>query len=288
MHVPSGIIAGFAGDESGNARPSFIERVRADPLTIALSFPFVVARVKSPVKFILKYRGLSRSEDGMVVFRDGMRLKTRGAPSDMRAVLEACIWDLYTRDQNLVRSAPLVVIDIGAHIGTFSVSTAVRYPNSRVYSYEPLKANYDLLVSNVEGNHLNRVFPKMVAVSGKKGTAVLHVSSENTGGHSMFYSGGTEVKIETIPLAEVFSSNGLSRCDLLKMDCEGAEYDILFSAPDEVLKSIRNMVLEYHNLDGFTCKDIVSHLERNGFAVEFVGKPRFERNAIGIIMAKRP
>ena len=52
----------------------------------------------------------------------------------------------------------------------------------------------------------------------------------------------------TIP--EILDGNGPKRCDLLKMDCEGAEYDILYHCPSEVLTRIDRIALEVHGGPG--------------------------------------
>jgi len=285
MHVPKHIASGFARRESQDSGNSILQQVREGLLPLVVSSPFVISRLKSPWEFMIVLTGTPRKGRETVKFRDGMKLNTRGTLPDYRAILETCIWDLYSRDFGFDCSEELVVIDIGAHIGTFSVSTAWRFPKSRVYSYEPLKANFDLLRSNTEENRVKSVHPQMVAVAGKRGSATLHVSKDNTGGHSFFFQGDSDVTVDTISLAEVFSTNGLTRCDLLKIDCEGAEYDILLNVPSSVLGLVRNIVLEYHNFGDLSYVDIADHLKSNGFAVTYVGEPRPEKNAIGLLRA---
>ena len=62
-----------------------------------------------------------------------------------------------------------IVIDLGAHIGVFSVYAAL-YGAEKVYAYEPLKENYDLLVKNIAVNNLqDKIIPIQKAVTDKKG-----------------------------------------------------------------------------------------------------------------------
>src|SRR5262245_54732496 len=44
--------------------------------------------------------------------------------------------------------APQIVVDIGAHIGSFTALAAKYFPDARIYSFEPLRGHYELLVWN--------------------------------------------------------------------------------------------------------------------------------------------
>jgi len=55
------------------------------------------------------------------------------------------------------------------------------------------------------------------------------------------------IDVQCLTLAEVFKENNINNCDLLKLDCEGAEYDILFNTPKEILIKIDQMAIEVHS-----------------------------------------
>jgi hypothetical protein len=56
----------------------------------------------------------------------------------------------------------------------------------------------------------------------------------------------------------------------VKLDCEGAEYEILLAASDATLASIDTITMEYHlGLDGHTPDELNSFLRRKGFQVTF-------------------
>jgi len=250
-----------------------------------ISYPRLLRLLRSPRQFVIAFWGLSRSDTHVFEFRDGLRLRTRNNGSDLRALLETSVWNLYTEGLHFSPDQNLVVIDIGGHIGTFSVSTAWRFKRSRVYSFEPFKENYDMFLSNVELNRVKNVFPTMAAVAGQRGTVSLGISDNNTGGHSICFAGQSSTMVEALTLSDVFSSNGLERCDLLKIDCEGAEYDILFSAPSSVLRKIKNIAMEYHNVQGHSGEEMAKFLRANGFEVVFMGKQATEPCAIGVLRA---
>jgi hypothetical protein len=67
----------------------------------------------------------------------------------------------------------------------------------------------------------------------------------------------------------VFDGLDLESCDLLKLDCEGAEYGILFNAPPELLQKIQRIVLEFHEqVTEYTRADLVRFLQVQGFEVD--------------------
>ena len=51
-------------------------------------------------------------------------------------------------------------------------------------------------------------------------------------------------------LPETFNEHHLERCDLLKMDCEGSEYSIIYNCPSDYLKRIAQMAIEVHKGSG--------------------------------------
>jgi hypothetical protein len=55
------------------------------------------------------------------------------------------------------------------------------------------------------------------------------------------------IEIECVSLQQVFEANKIQICDLLKIDCEGAEYDILYNLPDVFFSRIKEIRLEFHN-----------------------------------------
>lgn len=163
------------------------------------------------------------------------------------------------------------VIDIGAHLGSFSLLAADRA--RRVYAYEPTPSTYELLKKNIELNQKSNVFAFNAAVGAKDGTAVFHVNPLDQGANSLYARKGVAHEVKVLTLQRIFKDNNLTRCDLLKMDCEGAEYDILFSS-QKLLDKVSQIVMEYHEaqmgLDlpsEYSAARLQQYLEENGFRV---------------------
>jgi hypothetical protein len=70
-------------------------------------------------------------------------------------------------------------------------------------------------------------------------------------------------------MQQIFDTHKLSRVDLLKVDCEGGEYDIFPSMSDDLYSRIANIVFEYHTINGSDAKltAILARLRSLGFDV---------------------
>lgn len=170
------------------------------------------------------------------------------------------------------------VIDIGANIGVFSTYAATRAPGVQVYSYEPFPENVKFLRQNVTASGLTNVRIHQQAVSAETGVRHLQVDSNDWIMHSLFGEPNEAepgLTVDCISFDEVLNSNGIEYCDLLKVDCEGSEYEILQRCAPETLRRVRRIVGEYHegpHIEG-TGEELCRFLESNSFRIE-----RFESN----------
>jgi FkbM family methyltransferase len=148
------------------------------------------------------------------------------------------------------------VIDVGSSIGDTPIYFATKGAKM-VHAYEPNKEVFPYLVDNIKLNNLeNKVLPYNVAISSKESTVCLiaqkwsgrsHVSIEEVGGYS--------VKALALPM------NG----DILKMDCEGCEFDALLNCNPNLLK-FNEIMLEFHR----DCKPLVRFLSQAGYTTRVV------------------
>jgi FkbM family methyltransferase len=161
------------------------------------------------------------------------------------------------------------VIDIGGHIGTFSFMVA---PFARrVLVFEPVSENFELLKKNLSGKRFEHVRCINAAVSDGKEEIKINLS-DRSGSHSAHWSTGDNSEIASaLSLADIFNEYAVERCDLLKIDCEGSEYEILFSADEEVISRVSRIVMEYHDVPGhgdeWNADSLRSYLEGMGFRV---------------------
>lgn len=128
-----------------------------------------------------------------------------------------------------------VVVDIGANIGMVSIYLALREPRIKIYAYEPVPENFRNLTQNLLLNDVKNVKALNFAVGAQRGTLpmIAHMKS-NTGGatsylHNMHLPEHQNFLVRVATLNDVFETHPILRCRLLKIDAEGAEYDILYN-----------------------------------------------------------
>lgn len=138
-----------------------------------------------------------------------------------------------------------VIVNVGAHIGTFDLFIKNLFPSSKLISIEPNLANFDLLKKNIKINNLHDIETLNLALSNKNGKCSLFFSENqlNTGN---LFRGTKESKIRCMTLDRVVHKFLDKKIDLLKMDCEGCEYLTLTKISKNI--QINNIFLEYHNI----------------------------------------
>jgi len=197
-------------------------------------------------------------------------MKMRVNTYDRLAAHEVWGFEEYKDDNFIIKPAD-VIVDIGAHIGSFSIWAARQAPNGRVYAFEPNDENFFLLEENKKLNGLTNLELYKLAVADKDGESTFFNSDHLSMSHSFFETGAeNSTTVRTVSLAGILETNKIDHVDYLKIDAEGAEYLILLHTPPEALNKVDKILLEYHNyLDhGHHFKDIEKYLTANGFQVE--------------------
>lgn len=218
----------------------------------------------------------SRINDGssnLYRMRCGARLCTRRNGSDFHMIDE--IWAFRKYDYFGYQIKPGdVVVDVGANIGAFTVYAAVVCGASRVLSFEPFPSNYKMLTRNVETNQLRMVTCVNQAVGGNRGMRTLRLNSTDSGSHSLVYgSSGNSVQVECCTLEDVFRQFSLTKIDYLKMDCEGAEYEILENSASRI-RQIGRISMETHTLPDRKTEDLEKLLLSEHFDVRVFDRDR--------------
>ena len=124
---------------------------------------------------------------------------------------------------------------------------------------------------------------RKVAVGGRSGTAELR-SSENALFSSIYDQvdsrkvTGTAVKVDLITLQQLMDEAGVDRCDLLKVDCEGAEHEIFETMTAQVAGRIDQITMEVHRIGDHSIPQLIGHLTRLGYmVVPHSDKPLYAR-----------
>lgn len=193
--------------------------------------------------YIFLYFGILKS-DPIFLLRNNLKIKLRMNSTDIQAFTNVWILEEYNICRMDIQEND-VVIDIGAHIGLFTIYISQFCTKGRIFCFEPIKENYELLSYNINLNKIEnvRIFSK--AVTDKSDTIRIFLSSD-AAAHSLFIKGTKYVEVESTTLREILDSNKIEVCNLLKLDCEGSEYIILNSLPNFYFERIQKIVMEYH------------------------------------------
>ncbi len=207
----------------------------------------------------------------------------------------ACLQSI-TRDQEYFPYFNVLpgdtVVDVGANIGSFSVFVAHREPTAKIVCVEPVQANFAILEKNIAENALTNITPVRAAIADHPGTLTIYHGKGTLHASGSAYAidatdAGDKEEVPSMTLGALLDAHGIGHVDFLKMDCEGAEYDILFSLPDAVWTRIKKVALEYHNfVAGKNQEDLLSLLQQKGFRT--VLPKKYQGKAIGLIFALRP
>lgn len=113
------------------------------------------------------------------------------------------------------------IIDIGANVGGFAVWAHEYFTNAKIDCYEPIKANYELLRQNIEGTD---IAVRNIAIGKEDGERKMYYGLHNCGEASLYQG---EEQTEDGEIVKMMSAKHLPRCDIMKIDTEGAEIEIL-------------------------------------------------------------
>jgi len=177
---------------------------------------------------LLRKNGWWLLKDNIEILK-GFTFKVRNAEWDRQV-----LWSELSKDSYGIPQNPKIVIDIGAHIGGTAILCASK--GAKVYAYEPEKENFKILTENVIKNGFKNKINCINKAVGNKGIRTLYLHSGNSGKASLNEQSEKTEQVDCISIANVFSN--IKHCDLLKIDCEGAEYEFIKDIPFEKVDQI--------------------------------------------------
>lgn len=176
------------------------------------------------------------------------------------------------------------IIDIGAHIGVATHYFAHTHPGATIIAVEPHPVSFSMLQENCEWNRLsdkanitfiqaaivpNHILNQDFQQNSEKGSSQTTLYTDQTGewlSSTSIQNGGwnaeqedmTEIIVPALTLAELIDNQPVQ---LLKMDIEGAEWDVLLNAGEE-LRLVERLILEYHPKRDLHVQKLLSALQQ--------------------------
>ncbi|HWA25865.1 MAG TPA: FkbM family methyltransferase [Lacunisphaera sp.] len=157
--------------------------------------------------------------------------------------------EMFVKDDygvKLPTSTP-TIIDCGANVGMALLYFKARYPASRVICFEPNPASCELIEWHIRENRLQNVTLNRVACGAAAGEASFFVNAKDSIVSSFYReraNADVEIKVPVVRLSESIKGP----VDLLKIDVEGAEWDIIQDLiASGKMPLIKSMIIEYHH-----------------------------------------
>ena len=172
--------------------------------------------------------------------------------SELSPYPEICHEKVYEKDARFIPKEGDTVIDIGGHIGIFTIISARRCgEKGKLFTYEPNPETFKRLKKNIEANKLSQVKLNNMAVSEKDGQLNMKIGESSQG--STIMENGTlsdyseTVSVQTCTLDNIVSGNNIFKIDILKIDAEGAELLILKGGMKQALPITQKIMIETHS-----------------------------------------
>ncbi len=212
-------------------------------------------------------------------FRNGIRIHHCAA--DYGNAYEIFVSDVYKPVRPFASQDVRLIVDLGANVGFSALYFLSRFRNARIVAFEPHPAHIERALANWSLNDVTgKVTLHQAAASNKAGRLFL----SDLGMSSTLYGDGSNAKGMEVAVLDVFEILRGQPIDILKIDIEGAEYDIIgddrFPALD-----IKRIAMEWHRSERLVDEHawLVERLGRAGYEIDDV----FAQPHLGMLWAHR-
>ncbi|NQV76793.1 MAG: FkbM family methyltransferase [Lutibacter sp.] len=187
----------------------------------------------------------------------------------------------FSQNNSTYENLPLqdkTIIDIGACTGDTSIYFALKGAK-KVIAVEPFPKNFEILEKNILENNFDNLIIPILAACGSSNKEISIDPNNHSGMRSILHEYPDGFKISMITLEQIIADYDVSNA-ILKLDCEGCEYEIILNSLPSILKKFTDIQIEYH--DGY--KNLEEKLLSVGFEVSH---PIIDNVNRGHIHAKR-
>lgn len=208
----------------------------------------------------------------------GFKFFVRPRTTDLYILNEVVEEKCYQPTLKLKGEKIKLIVDLGAHFGSFSIWANQTFQPQKIIAVEMEKDNLRLLRQNIATNGLSdkiKIIDKAIYSQSTKMKIKRHLF--DTGRHQLNDSNRSQQEeVETISLAQMIKENRIKKIDFLKIDIEGAEKYLLTSQNKNVFKNrVSLVILEVHRLSKLSQDYVSQYFEKLGFKTKLKKRFRF-------------
>lgn len=218
----------------------------------------------------------------IINLRNNLKCKIRIKSTDLQAFANVWLNKEYEKIGFLIESDELV-IDVGAHIGLFTIYASQFCKNGKIISCEPIKENFELLKENVSMNNVANIRLYNNAVTDKNDKIKIYLDDDDAA-NSIYGNGENYEEVDSLSLSKILNEN-MNEKICLKLDCEGAEYQIINNTPNRYFEKILKICLEYHIINDDRVQ--LENLKRRLDELNYELTEMETSNKLGLILAKK-
>lgn len=175
----------------------------------------------------------------------------------------ATFWLIFAAETYPVPRSARTIVDIGGNIGLFTLYGLERVPEARIVTLEPAPDSFERMSRHIS-QHEGRQRATMLqqAFGGNSGTTRIDLAAPS----QFRRTGERGITVELVTLEQIVQQYG--PVDYLKIDAEGAEYPGLLNVPENVLRQVGSISLEFHPQESGALSDpkaLVKRLTDSGF-----------------------
>ncbi|MDD5341274.1 MAG: FkbM family methyltransferase [Patescibacteria group bacterium] len=192
----------------------------------------------------------------------------------------------YKAAEEKIRSAKNYIIDAGSQAGFFCLYARALNPEVKIIAIEPDEENLAALENNFSQNNIKDVDVVSSALAGTHSVRDFFVSKDfhdHSLNKNLVKKIARKVKVQGLTLGDICDKYNVNQIDLLKMDIEGAEFEVLNSLKQADWDKINSVILEYHDFLNFKHEELENILKQNNFKIKTT-KSKFADN-LGFIFA---
>ena len=211
---------------------------------------------------------------------------TSNSMADLFVLREVFVEETYRDVLPLIDKKAIRIVDIGGNIGSFTVWLNQHRPLAAGVCFEPDPTSFNLCRFNLNRNGCGFVEVVPKAVGGKSRQITMRVNTSRPGGNTIYATGptdGEQATVEVIAFADWLNTLA-GDFDVLKLDCEGAEWEIVDETPKDVWRRFSVVVAEIHEEPSSRHRpdDFPKLMEARGFETK-----RWDGGHMGLYIGRR-